>query len=350
MPLVSRPFSVNTYCLSKVWFRTGSVDLRVGDIKTITSKIKSYIYQDLFQKPSEVLLYRTVEEGGLGLHHVESKALAHLIVTFLQTASGHRFQRSLYHSSLYRYHVEEETHLPDPGFTPYYNKQFFKTIKHVRDDTPLNPLHMTIKEWYRFLVEHNVTRREVDNEGRSEIIPCRVEVKYPEVFWSESFRICRLRGLSPAEKSFLFKMIHLLLPSKERVFHLTNQGSSQCGCHPDVPETYEHLFFQCEKNAEAGQSLIRCAESYCGNTSVEGILRLELTADDPFLLPCAIILATGLRFIWENRKLKKNTTVFAMRTELEMATSIRRKARSKSIQEAGSIMANILNNFFTVDV
>ena len=83
---------------------------------------------------------------------------------------------------------------------------------------------------------------------------------------------------------------------------------------------------------------------------MEGILRLELTADDPFLLPCAIIVATGLRFIWENRKLKKNTTVFAMRTELEMATSIRRKSRSKTIREAGQIMGNILNNFFTVAV
>ena len=42
MPLVSRPFSLNTYCLSKVWFRTASVDLRVGDVTAITKKIKSY--------------------------------------------------------------------------------------------------------------------------------------------------------------------------------------------------------------------------------------------------------------------------------------------------------------------
>ena len=110
--------------------------------------------------------------------------------------------------SLYRYHVEEGTHLPALGFTPYYNHHFFKTIKLVKDDTPLNPFNMTIKEWYRFLVENRVTRRDVDDEGRSEMIPCNVEVKFPNVFWSESFRISRLRGLSPAEKSFLIKMIH----------------------------------------------------------------------------------------------------------------------------------------------
>ena len=32
MPLVCRAFSLNSYCLSKAWFRTHSVDLRVGDI------------------------------------------------------------------------------------------------------------------------------------------------------------------------------------------------------------------------------------------------------------------------------------------------------------------------------
>ena len=202
MPLVSRPFSINTYCLSKVWFRTGSVDLRAGDIKAITSRIKSYVYQDLYQKPSEVLLYRDIEDGGLGLHHLESKAKAHLIATFIQTAAGKRFQTSTFHSWLYRYHVLGETHLPDPGYTPYYNQHFFLEIKKVKEDSPLNPLFMTIKEWYRYLVEKNVTRREVDQEGRTEIIPCKVEERNHEVFWSESYRISRLKGLSPDSKSF----------------------------------------------------------------------------------------------------------------------------------------------------
>ena len=67
MPLVSRPFSVNSYCLNKIWYHTNSVDLRAGDISAITSKIKSYCYQDLYQKPTEFLLYRDVKDGGLGL-------------------------------------------------------------------------------------------------------------------------------------------------------------------------------------------------------------------------------------------------------------------------------------------
>ena len=100
LPLVCRPFSLNTYCSSKIWFRTSSVDMRAGDILAITSRLKAYCYQDLFQKPSEVLLYRGVEQGGLGLHHIHSKALANLISTFIQTACNKNFQNSLFHSWL----------------------------------------------------------------------------------------------------------------------------------------------------------------------------------------------------------------------------------------------------------
>ena len=179
MPLVSRPFSINTYCLSKVWFKAGSVDLRVGDVTAITSKVKSYCYQDLYQKPSEVLLYRRVEEGGLGLFHLQSKALAHLIAKFIQTAASPKYRQSLFHSWLFRFHVLGEVDLHNPGYTPYYNRSFFDMIKYVKDQTPFNPVYMSIKEWYRLLLEKNVTMRQIDQEDRLELIPCKVITHIP---------------------------------------------------------------------------------------------------------------------------------------------------------------------------
>ena len=80
---------------------------------------------------------------------------------------------------------------------------------------------MTVKEWYRVLVEKNVTKHEIDDEGRMELVPCKIEERYPLHDWSESYRLCRLQGLDPEIKSFLFKLVHQLLPSKERVHHLT---------------------------------------------------------------------------------------------------------------------------------
>ena len=228
MPLVCRPFSVNTYCISKIWFKTGSVDLRVSDGTAISSKLKSYVYQDLLQKPSEVMLYRRVEEGGLGLHHVQSKALAHLISTFIQTAANKRFRRSLFHSWLYRFHIEGEDNLPNPGFTPYYDRNFFEVIKEAHTQPQLNPPEMTVSQWYQFLLSRNLTKQ-VINEVPV-LVPCRIEEKYPQICWADSYRISRLKGLSPQNKSFLFKLIHELLPSKERLNHLNLAPTSLCWC------------------------------------------------------------------------------------------------------------------------
>ena len=60
--------SKNTYCLSNVLFHSNCVDLGALDISAISSKIKSYCYQDMLQvqKPSEVALLRGVQDGGRG--------------------------------------------------------------------------------------------------------------------------------------------------------------------------------------------------------------------------------------------------------------------------------------------
>ena len=179
MPLVCRLFSLNSYCLSKAWFRTHSVDLRVGDITAYSSACKSWLYQDMLEKPSELLLYRPVEEGGLGLHHVQSKAEASLISTFVQTAANPSFQNSLYHSLLYRrYCLLDETaaELEPP---PYYSMKFFNIIRDVVKNTPLNPVHMSVKQWHRNLLETNVAMKRVDDEGRIVSKKCKLEDLHP---------------------------------------------------------------------------------------------------------------------------------------------------------------------------
>lgn len=205
---------------------------------------------------------------------------------------------------------------------------------------------MSVKDWYKLLLERNVTTREVDQEGRRELVPCKIEERNPTIAWSDSYRVSRLKGLSPDSKSFLFKLVHTLLPSKERVHHLTPAASPLCWCESGDQETYSHLFFLCTKNREAGEALLRCVQSYDQHLTMERSLRLEFTADETFLLPTVTILAIGLEFIWENRKLKKATTLFLMRAELESAVSIRRRSRLQHVREAGDIISNMLSNFF----
>ena len=109
MPLTLRSYTANTYALSKVWYKCGSINLRAQDIGVINSQIKSWVYQDLLEKPSELVLYRDPKDGGLGMLNVKIRALAILIRTFLETAVIPTFKHSLFHSILFRYHVLGET-------------------------------------------------------------------------------------------------------------------------------------------------------------------------------------------------------------------------------------------------
>ena len=74
MDLSARPWSLNSYALTKAWFRCHTVDLRVADISSLTSKVKGWLYQDQLEKPEDMVNYRPPEMGGLGLHHVGIKA------------------------------------------------------------------------------------------------------------------------------------------------------------------------------------------------------------------------------------------------------------------------------------
>jgi hypothetical protein len=147
MPLTQRPWSANCYALSKVWFRCHSIDLRQLDVTAINSKIKSWLYADQLIKPDEKVLVRPTHWGGLGLFNVQIRAQACLIKSFLETAANPNFQENLYHSTLFKYHVLEDRTLPDPGLPPYYPASFFTTLRRVSQDTPLNIVKMSLKEW-----------------------------------------------------------------------------------------------------------------------------------------------------------------------------------------------------------
>ena len=159
MNLTMRGWSLNTYCLTKTLFLNHSVDLRVQDIKKITSNVKRWLYGDMLLKPEEIIMSRPTSFGGLSVHNVGVKALAGLITTFLETACNPKYRRSLYHSNLFRLNVLDDNSIPDPGFPPFYSKNFFQVIKKVHTESALNVCVMSEGQWYRLLMEDNVTWR-----------------------------------------------------------------------------------------------------------------------------------------------------------------------------------------------
>ena len=346
MALTQRPFSANCYGLSKVWFKCGAVNLREGDIKSINSQVKSWLYQDLLLKPSELVLYRQPEDGGLGLFNVKFRALALLIRTFLETATNPNFQHSLYHEVLYRYHVLDEHTLTDPGLPPYYDKAFFSIIRHYKETGTLNISTMTIKQWYQVLMEDKVLMHQPTQDSPPALIPVRCETLIANSDWKKTWQLVRVKGLGSELASFLFKLVHGLLPTQDRVARLGLANGDLVGtclhCRLD-PEDLLHCFFGCTKSMVTSLSLLGWIQHLVPHLSPEAALCLELRQELSEMEELAVVctLATGLKYIWEVRLAKKAVVTYKMRAEIEAKISILRRSRYVM---AGEIMETMLDN------
>ena len=265
--------------------------------------------------------------------------MASLISTFLQTAASNRYQQSLYHNTLFRFYCSDEQSLPKPDIPPYYNQEFFNIIKKVKEKTPLNPIYLTVKEWYNYLLEEEVTMEVVDEEGRQRAKLCRVEQLCPT-------NLARVRGLSMETRSFCFKLIHQLLPVNERLHHLLPNNSPICPlCPGEELENPLHRFFGCVGSREAAMFLLELIRPYDSSISEDKCLMLNIKTDALYELPTMLVLGTGLSLIWRNRVLKKRTTVHQTRAEVECLVYLIRKSRNRKLREAGNMIENSLNSF-----
>ena len=327
MGLSMRPWSVNNYALSKVWFRCGSVDLREGDISAINSCVKSWLYADLLEKPSEAVMCRPSSYGGLGVYSVRYKAKALLIRTFLETAVMPKFRHSLLHSSMFRFHVLEDTTVPDPGYLPYYSPSFFETIKRVHEATPHDVTTMSIKQWVQVLTEDYLTMEVAETKTYR---PCRVEISSPSTDWTLSWRICRLSGLGSELTSFNFKLLHQLLVCRVRLHQLNPTASPMCSLCSQTNEDLLHVFFDCDYNNDVGKTLLNTVKNSIPSITAEALLHLELAhlpADYEF--PITYFTSFILMTIWEKRMSKSRILPYDIRSTLEAKCILLRKTRHR---------------------
>ena len=104
---------------------------------------------------------------------------------------------------------------------PYYSPEMFSIIKDVHTNTPFNIAWVSVKQGYQLLMERGVTHNSDDHDSPPVLIPTKVEEKFPNVIFTDSYRETRVFGLNPDQKSFLFKMIQNLLPTREREIRIS---------------------------------------------------------------------------------------------------------------------------------
>ena len=142
-----------------------------------------------------------------------------------------------------------------------------------------------------------------------------------------------MKGLGSQLASFLFKLVHGLLPSQDRVatVGLAVMGTCQ-QCSLEV-EDLEHCFFRCPKNSVSGLTLLGWVQSILPSMSPETALCLKFDQDlnETEELAVVTILAIGLKYIWEARTCKKPAHAYKMRAEMEAKIAILRKTRYSNI-------------------
>ena len=310
MPLNLRCLSVNNYCLPKIWFKCGSVDLKIGDFKTILSSIKSWVYADQLVKPEELVLFKKRQDGGLNLVHVKYRAMAELIKTFLDTAINPNFRRNIYHHALYNWHVEEIRTIPNPGNSPYYSEEFFNEIKLVKSEGLLRLSSMTSGMWYKVLLERHVTH-EIDDEGFRFKIRMKAELNNPAPNWEISWSLCNISGLDSEDSSFLFSLLHNLLPTQERMHRVLGPNtviSPVCTlCTLNVVCDQAHALVQCPYNNDTITWIVRILRKLLPNLQPTQLLSLDqgIAPSDDTALPTTWLVAKSLNTVWKARVNKK---------------------------------------------
>ena len=347
LPLTSRPWSLNTYCLPKLWYRTGCLDMRVGDSSTIVSSVKSWLYQDLLEKPQEMVTFRQVELGGLGLHCVKTRAMAMLVHTFLSQAICPRFPNNQYHMYLYKWHVLGERDFPCPGRPPFYSTTFFDLIKDVKENTPLNIAWVSVKQWYQLLLERGVTHTSTDHDSPPILIKSRVEECHQDLDLSVSYRLSRLFGLSPEQKSFLFKLIQSILPTRDRLARMRKIPTSNCLHCEDIPDSTAHLL-TCNLSKEVSDRLLACITSYCPGITPQDIVLLNIQVSESLELPLVWLMSASMCYIWEQRVLGKVASLEVCRAELLAKLMLLRdtKWRHYTLHNSAVLLEDMINLHF----
>ena len=139
-----------------------------------------------------------------------------------------------------------------------------------------------MKEWYQIILERGVTHTSEDLESPPVLIQSRHEESQPEKDFSNSYRLCRLFGFSPEQKTFLFKMVQNLLPTQERL-HRLRKVPSPCCRFCDCPEdTTEHLL-ACAQSAEVTAPLLACLSGQVSTSNITNkeVINMSITALSP---------------------------------------------------------------------
>jgi hypothetical protein len=155
-------------------------------------------------------------------------------------------------------------------------------------------------------------------------------------------------GLGSEATCFLWKLVHHLLPTEDRLSNIPPNNSSNCKlCPAPIMSDLTHCFFNCISTKEIGGKLLITIAHFDSSVTPDKLLRLEFQADGSQEMPLVWITAQTLLYLWTVRCTGKIVDSNQCRANLESKNlSPERKQISKRVHYSKRILqitCNIIN-------
>ena len=342
--LICRPHTTNCYVSSKINYRSSVINLRAQDIQGIQSAVKQWICQNLLLRPPESLLFRELEQGGLGLVNTGARCQANLIKTFIQQSHpGSKFLNN-YLNTLYRCYVTGELDEGTIKRPPYYSLDFFRIIKEVAEEENENILHITTKGWQRRLLERGITHTRDPVTKLPELILTDQEKRLSQADWYNAWSIRRRQGLTPAQKSWLFLWANGLVINNERLHKLGKIPLPTCDFCGEMDNRCHILNCPFNKNISQGiKKVINTCTEFSANESDIDILDLKIPTN--LQLPALFTFSEVLQLLQESRTNKKCLNL--KNVTADILSKSEAFLLSKKMSFAHTIVKMWMESFFT---
>ena len=281
---------------------------------------------------------------GLGLYNIKFRAMAELIRSFLETSINKTFINNQYHLALYLWNIENLRNLPEPETNPFLSVEMFNNIKQVKEEGLLNISKLSSGGWYKALLENNITMATSD-KGIRTLKPCKAELVHPEIDWEATWKLAVLPGLSSEDQTFLWRMLHNLLPTQERLnrMKLPNAPTPNCNqCDSTASDQLHHALVTCPQNKDVADWLLLHLQRHVPALNPKQLVLLDFGhLKEELELPFVWLVSQVLGSIWKSRKEKRKPQLHQTRAKLEAGIAIMRKTR---LHNFSTILDSIIIN------
>ena len=173
-----------------------------------------------------------------------------------------------------------------------------------------------------------------DNAGIQTLTPLRVEMASPSIQWDQVWSMARQKMMGPDLASFMFKLLHQILPTAERVSRILPNKSPSCTrCTDPATDTLLHSFFDCQASHAAGEVLLNKLSSIIPNLTPTKLLTLDVVPSEEQSFPITWNIANFLSSSWQLRSANKPIELYTIRSEMEAACRLLREERLASTSD-----------------